>query len=64
MVKSDVEILTEMPEGWKIIQGTLTQPLGCVWISNGRGLFAKDENGNRLYRSALLVVDKELYSAH
>ena len=44
----------EMPKGWKIIKGTMTQPVGYVWISNGMSLFAKDENGNRLYKYALI----------
>lgn len=44
----------EMPKGWKITKGTMTQPVGYVWVNNGQSLFAKDENGNRLFRQALI----------
>ena len=44
----------EMPKGWKITKGTMTQPVGYVWINNGQSLFAKDENGKRLFRQALI----------
>ena len=42
----------EMPEGWKVIAGTLTQPRGYVWISNGQSLFAR-ENKNTESRCIL-----------
>lgn len=48
----------EMPEGWKVIEGTLTQPRGYVWISNGQSLFARDKNGNKLYKQALIKEEK------
>lgn len=44
----------EMPQGWKITQGTMTQPVGYVWVNNGLSFFAKDEHGNRLYKYALI----------
>lgn len=48
----------EMPEGWKVIKGTLTQPRGYVWISNGKSLFEKDSNGDKVYRQALIKEEK------
>lgn len=56
-----VEVLEKMPDGWKMLKGAMTQPLGCVWVSNVKSLFAKDESGNRVYEHALLIVDRELY---
>lgn len=34
--------MTEMPEGWAIIEGAMTQPRGHVWISNRKSMFSKD----------------------
>lgn len=48
-----IKVYEEIPEGWIIIEGTLTQPLGTVWISNGESLF-----GGK-YEHALLIVNKE-----
>lgn len=57
----DVEVLDKIPQGWQEIKGALTAPRGTMWVSNGQSLFAKDENGNRKYKKALVVVDKELW---
>jgi hypothetical protein len=38
----------EMPNGWKVITGALTAPVGFEWISNGKSLFDKN------YQRALL----------
>lgn len=51
-----VNIFNEMPKGWRVLKGTLTQPNGYVWACNGKGLFEKDENGNRLYKHALVKI--------
>lgn len=34
-----VEILEEVPEGWTITEGTLTEPIGYRWCSNGKSRF-------------------------
>ena len=31
----NVPIYDSLPEGWRVIHGTTTQPTGCVWIQNG-----------------------------
>lgn len=61
MTKSEASIellrqfeMKEMPKGWKVIEGTTTQPVGYVWIKNEFSLFAKDKNGNRLYKHGLI----------
>lgn len=51
-----VDILEEIPQNWKIRKGTLTEPNGYAWIFNGKSLIAKDENGNGLYRHALVKI--------
>jgi len=51
----DVKVFYEMPEGWRINEGALTNPNGTKWISTGSLL-----GGN--YKHALLVVDPEVYA--
>lgn len=45
-----VEVLNEMPDGWKESKGATTAPYGYVWINNGKSLF------NREYEHALLKL--------
>lgn len=49
-----IKIYNELPEGWFINKGTLTNPNGTVWISNGKSLFSKE------YEHGLLIVNKEV----
>lgn len=51
-----VDVLNEIPQGWEIRKGTLTEPNGYVWVFNGKGIFEKDDKGNRLYKSALAKI--------
>lgn len=32
--------VNEMPKGWKVTEGTTTQPVGYVWINNGKSFFS------------------------
>ena len=50
-----IKIFAEMPKGWKELKGASTQPVGTIWISNGRSLFDKE------YEQGLLIVDRELF---
>lgn len=47
-IKKGVKVLDKMPSGWKVILNATTQPLGYVWINNGKSLFSKE------YQHALL----------
>lgn len=48
-LQNNIELLTELPEGWKEV-GSMTAPIGTTWISNME-LF---KSGNR--KRALLLV--------
>ena len=50
------DVVKKMPKGWKITQGTTTQPKGTVWIDNGESFF----NGKR--KQKLLIVDKKTFN--
>lgn len=60
----EVKVCKKIPKGWKIEEGTLTQPVGTVWIKNGEPLFVKGKDGkmhkNPKRGSALLVTNEEL----
>lgn len=43
-----IPVKTELPDGWKKLDGALTAPNGYYWASNGKSLFSKD------YDSALI----------
>lgn len=45
-----IEIFEEMPKGWVVCEGAMTQPHGYVWICNNKSLF----DGTR--KSGLLKV--------
>ena len=47
-----VDVYTEMPDGWRELKGSLTQPNWAVWIGKG-SLFAGD------YQQALLIISPE-----
>jgi hypothetical protein len=40
----DTPILEELPEGWHITKGTLTNPSGMVWVNKGP-LYVRDGDG-------------------
>ncbi len=46
--KNQVELLTNVPEGWKKLKGSMTAPIGAVWVSNMEPF----KSGNR--KTALL----------
>lgn len=61
---SKTKIYEKIPKGWKVKTGTLTQPVGTLWISNNQPLFLRWEGHseyNPSYRQALLITDKKLF---
>lgn len=44
------KVFTEMPDGWRVLTGATTAPVGYKWITNGKPLFTKE------YQQALLKV--------
>lgn len=61
-MNKEVRVYKNLPKGWKVTQGTLTQPAGTVWINNGKSLFPK--NGKPSGRkNALLVTDEQLMTS-
>ena len=59
----EVRVYKNLPEGWSVIKGTMTQPKGTVWIKKG-SLFKKDGKSgeyrkNKDYKQALLITDEE-----
>lgn len=48
----EVKVLTEMPKGWKFIEGASTAPRGYKWIYNGKSFFSKERE------TALLKVER------
>ncbi len=69
---SQVRVYKHLPKGWKVVEGSWSQPEGTVWINNGKSRFRKSrakkdlkaQNGrmvrNPAYKNALLIVDEEL----
>ena len=45
-----VEIVTAIPDGWKVCKGALTAPKGYVWVNNQQDVFSG------LYKHALLKL--------
>lgn len=62
--ESEVRVLKHLPEGWKVLKGTLTQPVGTVWAANGEPVFRRGKDGklhkNPKYKHALVVQDEGL----
>lgn len=46
------QIYTELPEGWRIMEGATNHPRGYRWICNNKSLFSKER------RTALLKVNE------
>lgn len=44
-----IEIVDELPEGWRVDDKTLTQPAGTRWISNNRSLFGGEYEHKLMY---------------
>lgn len=59
-------IKTKLPPRWHIIEGTLTQPRGTVWIANNEPLFIRVEGKlkfNKKRKHCLLFKDKKSFLA-
>ncbi len=48
--KNNVQLLTEIPKGWKKLKDSMTAPFGTVWISNDEPFIS----GNR--KLSLLII--------
>lgn len=59
--KQAVKTYNRMPKGWKEDRGA-SNPKGAKWINNGKSRFAKDNNGKRIFKQALLITDKKLFN--
>lgn len=46
-----IEVVKELPEGWKILKGALTAPKGATWVSNMKTI----KSGER--KSGLLLIN-------
>lgn len=64
---SEVRVYKNIPKGWKILKGTMTQPVGTAWVSNGEPVFKRGRDGklhkNPKYKHALVVQDEQLMVA-
>ncbi len=60
----ETTVYKKKPKGWKVLEGTLTQPVGTVWISNGEPIFKKGKDGkphkNPKRKTALCVENEAL----
>lgn len=61
-VVSLVRLYREMPKGWRIMSGTLTQPAGYAWIRNSEPLAIMDMKArkyvpNPKFETAFLELD-------
>lgn len=45
-----VEVFEELPNGWREMHGTTTQPKGYYWANNGKSFFSERKE----YRQALI----------
>lgn len=46
-----VPVYYKLPEGWRILEGTTTEPRGYRWIDNKTSFFSKE------HQLALLKID-------
>lgn len=51
-INDGVKVLTEIPQGWVVMDNTLTQPRGYVWVWNLKSPFKRDSG----FEQALLKV--------
>lgn len=56
----DIRVYKRLPKGWRILDGTLTQPSGYAWADNKERFFIKDSNGkykkNEKYETAFVEL--------
>lgn len=45
-----VNVLLEMPKGWRKIEGAVNAPCGYIWVCNNKSLFSGE------YKQALLKI--------
>ena len=50
LINRGVKVLNELPNGWRVIEGATTAPVGYKWVNNGKSLFSKE------YERALLKI--------
>lgn len=58
----DVRVYKSLPKGYRVLDGTMTQPRGTVWIAKGRpfgGVKDGKLHKNPNYNQALLVKDEK-----
>lgn len=55
-----VKVCKTLPKGWEVDNYAMTQPVGTVWINNGKSLFTKGKDGKPQRRQALLIQNEEL----
>lgn len=55
---SAVPVYSDIPRGWREINGAMTQPKGYKWICNNKSLFAKDKKGKPLFKQAFVKTNK------
>lgn len=61
---NEIAYYKTMPKGWKVDLGARTAPKGTKWINNGESRFAKDAKGNRKFKQALLITDKNIFNTN
>ena len=37
-----IPIFEQLPDGWEILEGALTAPIGFAWITNGKSRFSNE----------------------
>lgn len=57
----NVPIYDALPEGWRVIHGTTTQPTGCVWIENGAFFLRRDGKLTRNPKHRAVLMWDERY---
>lgn len=50
-ITHNIDIYNSIPEGWSILKGAMTAPIGTVWISNNESF------KSRKRKQAILIVD-------
>lgn len=58
--REGIQVLDQLPDGWKFNELATTAPNGFKWAYNGQPLFKRDANGNyyanRNYKHAVIRV--------
>lgn len=50
-----IEIVEELPIGWRIIEGALTAPNGTKWICNNKSIFGTER------QTKLLIINEDTF---